>query len=206
MRIVIIKAVYFICLTCCLVSCSNLELVDINDVTITKDGKLRFPLTLETLGFEIIETRNTTKNVSEKQIQNIGLLVFEATGGENIKDEDRLLQKVYIEPIDILNNGPIEKTYIELSPYDSDCHIVVYANLSTEAQERMNNILISTDESDTNTSTWADIKDFTIILSEIYPDLDKPGETYSDSLPMSSEIIYLSSISPETTKIGRAHV
>ena len=199
MRIVIIKAVYFICLTCCLVSCSNLELVDINDVTITKDGKLRFPLTLETLGFEIIETRNTTKNVSEKQIQNIGLLVFEATGGENIKDEDRLLQKVYIEPIDILNNGPIEKTYIELSPYDSDCHIVVYANLSTEAQERMNNILISTDESDTNTSTWADIKDFTIILSEIYPDLDKPGETYSDSLPMSSEIIYLSSISPETT-------
>ena len=65
------------------------------------------------------------------------------------------------------SNGPIEKTYIELSPYDSDCHIVVYANLSTEAQERMNNILISTDESDTNTSTWADIKDFTIILSEI---------------------------------------
>lgn len=186
------------------VACADREYesADSGQSVLTPEGKLRIPLSVVYPEFQEIQTRSANKTDEERKLHSIGVLVFEATSTSGLSDGDRLLQKNFIDLNAIYGTAVSDKAYIELAPFAEDCYIVVYANLSTDAQSRLNTQAITLAENSTSPGKWSTLKNFDITLSELYKDVQIPGGAYSNlsqPFPMSSEGIYLTDISPATT-------
>lgn len=186
-------------------SCSDRrdEASDLRQSELTPDGKLHIPVKLILPDFELVETRSVDKTGDELKLYSMGVLVFEATSSDNIADTDRLLQFNFVDKSMLSEVDFASNAYIELEPYNEDCQILLYANLSSEAQQRLNAALVSTSQNSSSATTWKELRHFLLSLGELYEKSEVPGGAYNNlakSYPMSSAPIYLSEISVATTR------
>lgn len=173
-----------------------------NESVLTPEGKIRVPLNVIFPDFDEVQTRTVNKTNEEKKLHSIGVLVFEASSSSGLTDTDRLLQKNFVNLEAIYGSQLSDKAYVELEPLAEDCYILVYANLSADAQSRLNAAAITLAENSSSPSTWSALKNFGLTLDELYKDATAPGGAYanlSSPYPMSSDAIYLSEITPATT-------